>query len=44
MRQSFEDALGELLAVYSDIDRDELISALELQLMALREESDDDDR
>ena len=41
MRESFEDALSHLLAEYADADHDELISALELQLMALREHDDD---
>lgn len=38
MRMTFEEALGQLLAVYRDADLDELISALELQLMTLREQ------
>lgn len=43
MRSSFEDALGDLLAKYSDDDPDKLISALELALMALREEHSGED-
>ena len=40
MRKDFTEALGDLLAQYADVDPDELISALELQLMALKEEHD----
>lgn len=43
MRPTFEDALGDLLAEYSDQDKDTLISALEIQLMGLREAGDDED-
>lgn len=38
MKPTFEDALGDLLAEYAGHDRDELISAMELQIMGLREE------
>ena len=37
MRPSFAEALGNLLAEYADEPIEELISELELQLMALRE-------
>lgn len=43
MRKAFEEALGDLLATYADCPPDELMSALELQLMALREESSDEE-
>lgn len=43
MKPSFEDALGDLLAAYAATPRDELISALELQAMALRETADEDE-
>lgn len=36
--KSFEEALGDLLDEYDGADRDEKISALELAVMALREE------
>lgn len=36
--EEFEDKLSELLAEFSDVDRDDLLSALELQVMALKEE------
>lgn len=42
MDKSFEAALAALLAEYKDTPRDEVISALELQLYALREESEDE--
>lgn len=38
MDRTFEDALGELLAEYSRCPVDELISAMELQIMALKEQ------
>lgn len=38
MRKPFEEALADLLAEYADEDIDELISALELQTMALKEQ------
>lgn len=41
MRKPFEEALTDLLAEYADVDREELMSALELQLMALREQDSD---
>lgn len=41
-KQRFEDALGDLLAQYASEDRDILISALELQAIALREEDGDE--
>lgn len=37
MRKPFEDALGDLLSEYRDSDAEEVISALELHAMALRE-------
>ena len=40
MRKTFEDALLDLLAEYADDDPDEITSALELQLMARREQED----
>lgn len=43
MRMSFEEALDQLLAVYRDMSPDEIISALELKLYALREERGDED-
>lgn len=44
MRETFEDALNSLLDRYMpDTDRDEIISALELRLMALHEEEDAED-
>lgn len=42
-KPTFEDALGDLLAKYAGTDRDELISALEIQMYALKEEADGDD-
>jgi hypothetical protein len=36
--KSFEEALGDLLTEYAGTDPDEIISALELALMAAREE------
>lgn len=42
MKKTFEDALGDLLAEYAGEDRDTLISAMELQIMALREEEPED--
>ena len=38
----FEDALDELLLEYGDADPDEVISALELAIMKLKEQHDDD--
>ena len=35
---SFEDELSELLAKHADDDLDEIISAMEIQLYALRED------
>ena len=43
MPKSFEDALGDLLAEYAGCDPEELISAMELQIMALKEQSDHQD-
>lgn len=43
MRKDFHEALGDLLAQYSDVDPDTLISGLELQLMALKEEASNDE-
>lgn len=42
-KPTFEDALGDLLAEYAGTDRDTLISAMEIQIMALKEEADDED-
>ncbi len=42
MRKTFEEALGDLLAEYKDAGPDEIMSALELQLMAFREENTED--
>lgn len=42
MDKSFEAALAALLAEYKDTPRDEVISALELQVYALREEAEDE--
>ena len=42
MDKSFEAALAALLAEYKDTPRDEVISALELQVYALREEAEED--
>lgn len=39
--KTFDEALGDLLADYADADPDELISALEIQLYALRESVED---
>lgn len=37
--QTFEDALGDLIARHLEIDgRDAIISAMELQIMAVKEE------
>ncbi len=41
-KQSFEDALGDLLALYCKTDRNTLISAMEIQIMALKEEAEDE--
>jgi hypothetical protein len=43
-RPTFADALGALLAEYADTDSDTLISAMELQIMALKEEAHDEDQ
>ncbi len=41
MAENFEEALGDLLAEWvKKVDREEMISAFEIQLMALKEESD----
>lgn len=40
MRKTFEEALGDLLEEYDEADRDEKISALELAVIALKEEGD----
>lgn len=37
-KKDFAEALGDLLAEYVGYDPDELISAMELQIMALKEE------
>lgn len=37
-KKDFSDALGDLLSEYAGYDRDELISAMELQIYALKEE------
>lgn len=42
MEKSFEDALLDLLAQYRDADPQEIITALEVHLMALREEHGED--
>lgn len=42
MDKSFEAALAALLAEYKDTPRDEVLSALELQVYALREEAEED--
>lgn len=42
MEKSFEEALADLLAQYRNADPVEIIAALELQLMALREEHGED--
>lgn len=39
MGKTFEEALGDLLAEYQDTDTEELISAMELQIMALKEQA-----
>lgn len=39
MDKTFEEALGELLAEYHETDPDELISAMELQIIAVTENS-----
>lgn len=38
MRKTFEEALNDLLNEYSDEDREEVVSALELALMAQKEQ------
>lgn len=43
MEKPFEEALGDLLAQYHKTPIGELISALELQLEALREQEEDQD-
>ena len=35
---TFEDALADLLATYSDRETEELISTMEIQIMALKEQ------
>jgi hypothetical protein len=42
-KPTFEDALGDLLSQYAGTDRDELISAMEIQMYALKEEADGED-
>lgn len=42
MEKSFEEALADLLAQYRDADPAEIMSALELQLISLREERGED--
>ena len=42
-KPTFEDALGDLLAEYAGTDSNTLISAMELQIMALKEEADGED-
>lgn len=42
-KMPFFDALGDLLAEYAGTSSDELISALELQAMSLREEANAED-
>lgn len=39
--KTFEEALGDLLAEFYQTDNEELISAMELQIMALKEEDED---
>ena len=41
--QSFEDRLGEIIADYADAPLGEVISALEFQLEALREQEEYDE-
>lgn len=41
MKKTFEDALGDLLAEYLKADIDTLISAMELQIMALKEQREE---
>jgi hypothetical protein len=42
MTETFEAALAALLAEYKDTPREEVISALELQIYALKEEAEDE--
>lgn len=42
MEKPFEEALADLLAQYRNTDTVEIIAALELQLMALREGLEED--
>ena len=41
MRPSFEEALNDLLAAYEDADQEEVLSALELALYALKDQADE---
>jgi hypothetical protein len=42
-KPTFEDALGDLVSQYAGTDRDELISAMEIQMYALKEEGNGED-
>lgn len=41
MRPTFEDALGDLLTKYADVPAEEVMSALELALYALKDQADE---
>ena len=41
--QSFEDALDDLVEEFANTDRGEIISALELKVMALKEEAEENE-
>lgn len=43
MRKPIEEALADLLAEYADLPPSDLISALELQLYAMREQHNEED-
>jgi hypothetical protein len=43
MRKPIEEALADLLAEYADLPPGDLISALEMQLYALKEEHGEED-
>lgn len=36
--QEFEDALGDLLLKFIDVSKEEMISAMEIRIMAMKEE------
>lgn len=40
--KTFEEALSDLMAQYRSASRDDLISALELAIYALKEDADED--